>query len=99
MIDTSLLNYHAPIASEHVLRTSEIPVRHLYFAQCGTSVEELNTDLQAQGLCLRTSGANQGQTICGAFSTGTHGRHQLWWYAGLHCRHACASWILEELLA
>ena len=73
MIDTSLLNYHAPIASEHVLRTSEIPVRHLYFAQCGTSVEELNTDLQAQGLCLRTSGASQGQTICGAFSTGTHG--------------------------
>jgi hypothetical protein len=73
MIDTSFLNYHAPIANEHVLPFSAIPPRLLYFAQCGTSVEELNTDLQARGLCLRTSGASQGQTICGAFSTGTHG--------------------------
>jgi hypothetical protein len=73
MIDTSALNYHAPVAIEHVLASSDIPARHLYFAQCGTSVMELNTDLQDQGLCLRTSGASQGQTICGAFSTGTHG--------------------------
>jgi hypothetical protein len=73
MIDTSPLNYHAPIASEHVSAESLIAPRHLFFAQCGTSVMELNTDLQARGLCLRTSGASQGQTICGAFSTGTHG--------------------------
>ena len=73
MIDTSPLNYHAPIAADHVLPTSPIETRHLYFAQCGTSIMELNNDLQARGLCLRTSGASQGQTICGAFSTGTHG--------------------------
>jgi hypothetical protein len=73
MIDTSPLNYHAPISSEHVRAESVLPPRQLFFAQCGTSVMELNTDLQARGLCLRTSGASQGQTICGAFSTGTHG--------------------------
>ena len=73
MIDTSPLNYHAPIASIHVLPLCPIPPKHLFFAQCGTSVMELNADLQARGLCLRTSGASQGQTICGAFSTGTHG--------------------------
>jgi hypothetical protein len=73
MIDTSPLNYHAPIAPAHVLPGCPILPKHLFFAQCGTSVMELNTDLQARGLCLRTSGASQGQTICGAFSTGTHG--------------------------
>ena len=73
MIDTSPLNYHAPIVPDHVLAGSPLTPRQLFFAQCGTSVMELNTDLQARGLCLRTSGASQGQTICGAFSTGTHG--------------------------
>jgi hypothetical protein len=73
MIDTTALNYHAPIDPEHVLPESPIDAAHLYFAQCGTSVVELNVTLQARGLCLCTSGASQGQTICGAFSTGTHG--------------------------
>jgi hypothetical protein len=73
MIDTSPLNYHAPIAPAHVLPACPLSPKQLFFAQCGTSVMELNTDLQARGLCLRTSGASQGQTICGAFSTGTHG--------------------------
>lgn len=73
MIDTTALNYHAPISPTHVLPSSPIPAEHLFFAQCGTSVMELNTDLQERSLCLRTSGASQGQSICGAFSTGTHG--------------------------
>ena len=46
---------------------------HLMFAQCGVSVMELNTALEAQDLALSTSGASNGQTICGAISTGTHG--------------------------
>jgi FAD binding domain len=47
--------------------------RHLVFAQCGVSVMELNTALAARALALSTSGASNGQTICGAISTGTHG--------------------------
>lgn len=45
----------------------------LVFSQCGTSVLELNQALEAQGLALPTSGASNGQTLAGAFSTGTHG--------------------------
>ena len=46
---------------------------HLAFAQCGVSVMELNTALEERALSLSTSGASNGQTICGAISTGTHG--------------------------
>ncbi|MBS1564146.1 MAG: FAD-binding protein [Bacteroidetes bacterium] len=45
----------------------------LLFAQCGNSVQELNNYLRTIGKSLRTSGASNGQTIVGAFSTGTHG--------------------------
>jgi len=45
----------------------------LIFAQCGISVLELNNNLEANDLALKTSGASNGQTICGAVSTGTHG--------------------------
>ena len=43
------------------------------FAQCGTTVLELNQVLEAKGLALPTSGASNGQTIAGAIATGTHG--------------------------
>jgi FAD/FMN-containing dehydrogenase len=45
----------------------------LVFAQCGVSVMELNIALETRHLSLPTSGASNGQTICGAVSTGTHG--------------------------
>lgn len=45
----------------------------LVFAQCGNSVQELNTYLKKKGRSLKTSGASNGQTIVGAMSTGTHG--------------------------
>lgn len=45
----------------------------LVFAQCGAQIAELNKELENRGLALPTSGANSGQTICGAMSTGTHG--------------------------
>src|SRR5262245_46748679 len=44
---------------------------HLVFAQCGTSVLELNQVLEANGLALPTSGASNGQSIAGAIATGT----------------------------
>ena len=45
----------------------------LLFAQCGNSMQELNNYLRKTGRSLKTSGASNGQTIVGAFSTGTHG--------------------------
>ena len=45
----------------------------LVFTQCGASVAELSALLESRGLSLPTSGASNGQTICGAVSTGTHG--------------------------
>jgi FAD/FMN-containing dehydrogenase len=73
MINTLPLNYHAiGLPAAHVSSTHVDPA-HLVFAQCGTSVAELNTTLESNGLALPTSGASNGQTICGAISTGTHG--------------------------
>ncbi|APR82812.1 FAD-dependent oxidoreductase [Minicystis rosea] len=49
------------------------PPERLVFAQCGASVSELNDYLERANLALPTSGASDGQTICGAIATGTHG--------------------------
>ncbi len=42
-------------------------------AQCGASVMEINEQLRLKKLALPTTGASDGQSIVGAFSTGTHG--------------------------
>jgi D-arabinono-1,4-lactone oxidase len=46
---------------------------NLLFAQCGNSIQELNDWLKKNKRSLKTSGASNGQTIVGCFSTGTHG--------------------------
>jgi hypothetical protein len=48
-------------------------IGNLIFAQCGNSMQELNTFLKGSNRSLKTSGASNGQTIAGAFSTCTHG--------------------------
>lgn len=45
----------------------------LVFAQCGASVAQLDEHLAARGRALRAHGASNGQTVVGAFSTGSHG--------------------------
>lgn len=45
----------------------------LLFAQCGNSMQELNDFLRQKLRSLKTSGASNGQTVVGAFSTCTHG--------------------------
>jgi len=73
MINTTPLNFHAVgLPGEYVASTHVDPAR-LVWAQCGTSVMELSASLEARGLSLPTSGASNGQTICGAIATGTHG--------------------------
>ncbi|RIV18057.1 FAD-binding protein [Fibrisoma montanum] len=45
----------------------------LFFTECGTTIHIIEEMLEANGKSMRASGASNGQTIAGAFSTGTHG--------------------------
>ena len=71
MINTMPLNFHTSASSRTILINGVRSVA--VFAQCGTSVRELSETLEAKSLSLPTSGASNGQTICGAIATGTHG--------------------------
>lgn len=46
--------------------------------QSGIHIKDLNTELDSRGLALTHMGAYDGQTISGAFSTGTHGSGAAW---------------------
>ena len=73
VLNTAYLNWIMPISKASV--SSSYPKKHtrLRFAQCGTTIFELNRHLAKKGLSLKASGASNGQTIAGALSTGTHG--------------------------
>jgi hypothetical protein len=73
MINTMPLNLHVVGLPASDVSTSSVDPSSLVFAQCGTSVLELSLALESRGLSLPTSGASNGQTICGAIATGTHG--------------------------
>ncbi|MCG8694563.1 MAG: hypothetical protein MI806_25435 [Minwuiales bacterium] len=45
----------------------------LRFLECGYSISEINRVLFQDGLSLKASGSNNGQTLPGVISTGTHG--------------------------
>ena len=47
--------------------------RKLRFVECGESIAAINQMLFREGLSLKASGANNGQTLAGALSTNTHG--------------------------
>ena len=61
----------APAAAQSTLDA----VRAKGYLQCGVSVREANDILSNRPtrLALKTSGASNGQTIVGAFATGTRG--------------------------
>lgn len=73
LTNTKLLNYKFPVAADQRHALCATPAEDLHFVQCGNSVAELNRYLRERGRSLRTCGASNGQTIVGAFSTGTHG--------------------------
>lgn len=50
----------------------------LMHVQSGIHIKDLNTELDNRGLALTHMGAYDGQTISGAFSTGTHGSGAAW---------------------
>jgi len=45
----------------------------LRFLEAGSEIVQINRYLFDHGLCLKASGSNNGQTLPGAISTGTHG--------------------------
>ena len=75
LIDTAGLNFSFPIKKNYVHPNYAQTADDLYFVQCGTIINELNTRLASKEpqRSIKASGASNGQTIAGALSTGTHG--------------------------
>jgi len=74
LVDTKGLNARTiGFSPERLVPSAREKAARLVYAQCGSSILELNQALEARGLSLKTSGASNGQTIAGAIATGTHG--------------------------
>jgi hypothetical protein len=74
IVNTKMLNMVFPVRKTQSLSPGFTGVpEDLLFAQCGNSIQELNDWLKKNNRSLRTSGASNGQTIVGCFSTNTHG--------------------------
>ena len=74
LLNTKMMNMLIEIRSAGSISNQYPGERgNLLFAQCGNSMQELNTYLKESKRSLKTSGASNGQTIAGAFSTCTHG--------------------------
>lgn len=73
MLNTKGLNTVFTISQASVSPDYSGNPNDLFFAQCGNSIQELNTFLKKKFRSLKTCGASNGQTIVGAMSTGTHG--------------------------
>lgn len=73
ILNTRHLNMLFTITQPSISNSYGGQPQDLLFVQCGNSVYELNKYLKSVGRSLKTSGASNGQTIVGAFSTGTHG--------------------------
>src|SRR5215216_3813797 len=73
MVNTKPLNMAMNIRETSIDAAYLGDKNQLLLAQCGMSVQELNILLERSGRALKTCGASNGQTIVGAFSTGTHG--------------------------
>ncbi len=73
LLNTKPLNYRFQIPARRMHDDCRIRPENLLFVQCGTSIADLNRQLESRRKSLSTSGASNGQTIAGALSTGTHG--------------------------
>ena len=73
VVNTKPLNGLFGLLEESVSARYAGEVADLTLAQCGASVAQLNEHLAGKGRSLKTQGASNGQTIVGAFSTGSHG--------------------------
>lgn len=73
LLNTKMMNFIFDILPDSISESYTGDKNQLLFAQCGNSIQELHQYLNGKGRSLKTCGASNGQTIVGAFSTGTHG--------------------------
>jgi hypothetical protein len=73
ILNTKQLNMLFTVRSQSISTQYTGTQDQLLFAQCGNSIQELNTWLKNNNRSLKTSGASNGQTIIGLFSTCSHG--------------------------
>lgn len=73
LIETKALRMIFRLPKSQVSSSYAGESQHLRFVECGASIRALNVELFKDRLSLPASGANDGQTIAGAISTGTHG--------------------------
>lgn len=73
LINTKNLRIGFTVPASHVSPSYGGDPAGLRFFECGYSIGEINRLLFEDRLSLRASGSNNGQTLVGAVSTGTHG--------------------------
>lgn len=73
LIDTKALRLAFTFSPSQTDPAYDGDAAKLRFVECGNSISALNNLLFADRLSLKASGSNNGQTIAGALSTGTHG--------------------------
>jgi len=73
LLETQEMNFIASMPAHHVSLAYSKNCDALLIAQGGALIADINAFLEQHGRSLGTSGANNGQTIAGAISTGTHG--------------------------
>ena len=73
LINTKALRIGFTLPASHITSTYARDPSMLRFLECGASIAAINRSLFRDGLSLKASGSNNGQTLAGAVSTGTHG--------------------------
>ena len=73
LIDTKLLRIAFNFPADQVDANYAGDSDKLRFIECGASIDSISRYLFRDGLSLKASGSNNGQTLAGALSTGTHG--------------------------
>ncbi|MBX2822448.1 MAG: FAD-binding protein, partial [Rhodothermaceae bacterium] len=73
LLETHEMNFIASVPAHHVSPVYSKNCDSLLITQGGALIADINAFLEQHGRSLSTSAANNGQTIAGAISTGTHG--------------------------
>ncbi len=73
LINTKNLSLKFRLADRHISPAYAGDPTKLRFLESGSEIGRINQYLFDQGLSLKASGSNNGQTLAGAVSTGTHG--------------------------
>jgi len=73
LINTKNLNLAFPLDDASISPAYAGDRAKLRFMEAGAEIGRINQSLFDQGLSLKASGSNNGQTLAGAVSTGTHG--------------------------